>query len=432
LPLPPPARKKWDQTLALWKKPGAALPNSGGEKLEVIRKLTVRPGDFGILAQLEGSGIIDEFHLKLSSEDPEQLRRTLLEMRWDNAEMSAVHAPVGDFFGNGFSRVPYASLAMGLTGGGYYSYLPMPFSMSALIRLVNESRRHPLTLESRIVYRRLASLPDKMGRFHAKWRQQDMAAVEQHERNLTGVHNYAILEASGPGRYVGLNLNVFNRHLLWWGEGDPMIFVDDDRWPPRIHGTGTEELFNDAWGFHTSLSPVSGVLLAGLSTPGRCFGPNAVFSFHFPDSVSFERKIRVTIEHGTENNLANNYSSTAYWYALPGGQDFFAPRPVSERLAPLPDSWERLRSGRIEEFMPELRHQVKDIASSLAKFPTDAHRHPRRVRVLRLVFQLADRLQIDPTEVKRLEAMMNAARKRPLESRFAIFDEIFLELARIL
>ncbi len=25
--------------------------------------------------------------------------------------------------------------------------------------------------ESRVVYRRLASLPEKMGRFHAKWRQ---------------------------------------------------------------------------------------------------------------------------------------------------------------------------------------------------------------------------------------------------------------------
>ncbi len=108
-----------------------------------------------------------------------------------------------------------------------------------------------------------------------------MAAVEQHERNLTGVHNYAILEASGPGRYVGLNLNVFNRHLLWWGEGDPMIFVDDDRWPPRIHGTGTEELFNDAWGFHASLSPVSGVSVGRAQLSRTLFRSQCRFQLSF-------------------------------------------------------------------------------------------------------------------------------------------------------
>jgi hypothetical protein len=431
LPLPPLAREKWEQVLNLWKKPGAPPPNSGGKQQEVIRITRIPPGEVGILAELDGAGIIDEIHLKLSSGDPELLRRSLLEMRWDNAEQSSVHAPVGDFFGNGFSQVLYGSLAMGLAERGYYSYLPMPFAANALIRLANESRLHALSVESRIVYRRRASLPDNMGRFHAKWRRQEMAAVELQERNLTGGHNYTILEATGPGRYIGLNLNVYSRHLLWWGEGDPMIFVNEDRWPPSIHGTGTEEFFNDAWGFHTSLSPVSGVLLAGLSSPGRCFGPNAVFSFHFPDSVPFQQ-IRVTIEHGTENNLTNDYSSTAYWYALPGAWDFFVPRPVHERIAPLPDSWERLRSERVDEFLPELRQQVKEIASALARFPTDTHRHPRRVRVLRLVFQLADRLQIEPAEVKRLQAMMNAARKRPLESRFPVFDQIFLELARIL
>ena len=37
-----------------------------------------------------------------------------------------------------------------------------------------------------------------------------------------------------------------------------MIFVDDDnegvRWPPTLHGTGTEDYFNTAWGPHENFA----------------------------------------------------------------------------------------------------------------------------------------------------------------------------------
>ena len=25
----------------------------------------------------------------------------------------------------------------------------------------------------------------------------------------------------------------------WWEEGDEMIFIDEDTWPPSLHGTGS-------------------------------------------------------------------------------------------------------------------------------------------------------------------------------------------------
>ena len=107
---------------------------------------------------------------------------------------------------------------------------------------------------------------DDLGRFHAQWRRQtppmdrrdpDMPdyMVTHHGINLSDEENYLILEAEGAGQFIGCNLNIntFERAKKagnWYGEGDEMIFVDDDnegkRWPPTLHGTGTEDYFNTA------------------------------------------------------------------------------------------------------------------------------------------------------------------------------------------
>lgn len=39
-----------------------------------------------------------------------------------------------------------------------------------------------------------------------------------------------------------------------------------------------------------------------------------MYRFHVEDPIRFETSIRVTIETGHNNALANDYSSTAYWY----------------------------------------------------------------------------------------------------------------------
>jgi hypothetical protein len=50
----------------------------------------------------------------------------------------------------------------------------------------------------------------------------------------------------------------------------------------------------------------------------------------------FEMSIRVTIEHGHANNLANDYSSTAYWHQTEPHAPFSPMLPVEGRL-PRPD-----------------------------------------------------------------------------------------------
>ena len=72
--------------------------------------------------------------------------------------------------------------------------------------------------------------------------------------NTTGDENYVILDTEGAGHYVGCVLNIdnfdaSNQVYTWPGEGDDMIFIDGEAWPPSMHGTGTEDYFGMAWGF---------------------------------------------------------------------------------------------------------------------------------------------------------------------------------------
>jgi len=145
LPLAPEAQTELGRVLDIWRNPGRPLSSPPGESLN--RRVVVEPGTHAELADITGAGTIDQFRLKISSSDPARLRRSLLQMRWDDEETDAVNSPVGDFFGNGFSEAPFRSLLMGLTGTGYYSYFPMPFARRARIRLVNESPTHPLNAE---------------------------------------------------------------------------------------------------------------------------------------------------------------------------------------------------------------------------------------------------------------------------------------------
>jgi len=58
------------------------------------------------------------------------------------------------------------------------------------------------------------------------------------------------------------------------------------------------------------------------------------YVFHLENPVHFEHEIKVTIEHGHANHLANEMCSTAYWYADKPTQVMAVP-PVQRRL-PVP------------------------------------------------------------------------------------------------
>ena len=88
--------------------------------------------------------------------------------------------------------------------------------------------------------------------FHAQYRQSAPCVPVTVERVrssiLDGKQNYVYCETRGRGHLMGVTLGVLQNANGWWGEGDEMIFVDDET-KPAIIGTGSEDYFLGSWDF---------------------------------------------------------------------------------------------------------------------------------------------------------------------------------------
>lgn len=159
---------------------------------------------------------------------------------------------------------------------------------------------------------------------------------------LSAKDNYVMLSAKGDGIYCGAHLDIdcFQRNPNdWYGEGDDMIFIDGEEWPPSLHGTGTEDWNHCAYcPTQEHNAPYHGIILYSGSQnhdEWRWRGKQTLYRYHVEDPIRFRKSIEVSIEHGHANKLSNDYSSTAYYYLkkprrggpkLPGVQDRL-PRP---------------------------------------------------------------------------------------------------------
>lgn len=283
-------------------------------------------------------------------------RKAVLRMYWDGEEEPSVEVPLGDFFGVGHGlRKNFTSLPLQMSpadGRGFNCWFPMPFD-NCRVEFHNECE-HPLNVYFYIDWEEyspeVANAEPKPARFHAQWRRENptegwlterlnsenLFQIWREHPNLSDQDNYVILEAEGDGIYVGCNLNVdvFERQNNdWYGEGDDMIVIDGEPWPPRLHGTGTEDYFNTAFcpsdEFNT---PYHGLTLYSGNPEWPFSGKNSMYRFHIEDPVRFRKSIRASIEHGEANALSNDYSSTAYWYQHEPHKPFPPLLPVEQRL----------------------------------------------------------------------------------------------------
>jgi len=314
--------------------------------------LDLPAGSTKALLEETGAGCIRHVYWTyIKADEPPRLatfRGLVLRAFWDGAETPSIEVPLGDLFGvsNGQVR-PVRSLAFVTNPGfrqdphsswGFNCYLPMPFARSARIEVENQSDLD-LSIWFHIdyeAYHDAADLPPDAARLHAVWsRENPTTAVPKPDtdrdiENLTGDDNYVILDARGDGQFVGYFLTVVNDQRRWWGEGDDMVFIDGEAFPPSVHGTGTEEIFGGgACPAEEYTGPYTGFHCVENRAGYRWWGTNGMYRFYLTDPLRFRQSIRVTIEHGHGNDRANDYSSVAFWY-----QDGVNPsRPV---LPPLP------------------------------------------------------------------------------------------------
>lgn len=306
--------------------------------------------------------------------DPHYYRKVLLKIYWDDQDTPSVLVPLGDFFCTGHSMPGnFSSLPISVSskpeeryrfGGSaaFNSYFQMPFGKRAIVEIENQNDV-PYGQYFYIDFERYESpLADDIAYFHASWRRENPCggwgpnlqtnSPETNIPNLDGQENYVILETEGRGQYVGCNLSVAHFQGSWWGEGDEMIFVDEDTWPPSIHGTGTEDYFNHAWGMQNNAFLTNGSVIHESIVPGY----QVSYRFHLTDPVRFKNRIRVTIEHGHANHLSDDWASTAYWYqTLPSPK--LTILPVEQRLPTPPGDRAPERVAR-DRLSPEQARQI--------------------------------------------------------------------------
>ncbi|MEZ5376824.1 MAG: glycoside hydrolase family 172 protein [Acidimicrobiales bacterium] len=353
--------------LSSWDRTGGNMDN-----------VRIAPGERVVLGEIDGAGCVKHIWMTMMSmpAEPHELCGTVLRCYWDGESSPSVEVPLGDFFGVGFGlRRNFASLPLQMSpenGKGMSCWFPMPFADGARFEIENQGEHHRF-LYYYIDYEAYPELDEDLARFHAWWNRRnpsagtartkgygrtdyyrddrpvgaglgldlkDLSKGPWREPNLDGADNYVILHVEGEGQYVGCNLNVdvFERQVNdWYGEGDDMIFIDGEPWPPRLHGTGTEDYFDTAFCPAQEFSaPYHGITVYSGDPSWPWGGKNSMYRFHVEDPIRFRTEVRVTIETGHDNALANDYSSTAYWYQRSRSQPLTPLPPLADRL-PRPD-----------------------------------------------------------------------------------------------
>ncbi len=287
-------------------KPGKMMQvtshdTSGGDNDMIL----IPAGKKATILDVSGPGVITRIWFRVKSNDPYYLRRILIRMYWDEEKDPSVEVPLGDFFGNGFSYKQYNTAYLSMAGGGFTCFFPMPFEKSAKIEIINETGQEIPTFGYQVNYLKMDGyLGRDVAYFHAWWNRNVRTDYDS---------SYTILRVKGKGHIVGVNLNIqsFDGKFTFL-DGDEKIYIDGEK-NPSLYGTGTEDFFSGGDNFNRGefIGPYNGLIMKDDS-----LGRIAAYRFNINDPIPFKKSIKFTIEHGPNNQVVADYSSTIYWYQI--------------------------------------------------------------------------------------------------------------------
>jgi len=298
----------------------------------------IPPGGTQEVFNAAGPGIITHIWFTIASPSRMHLKEIVLRMYWEGNAKPSVETPIGDFFGLNLGEYQiYQSAYLACSPGRSLNcYFAMPFRRSARITVTNEGSQQVNAFYSNIDYMLVEALPRDAMYFHAQYRQAAPCKANRGAKlNPDGKDNYVYAEARGRGHIMGCTLGVLLNEDGWMGEGDDMIFIDDET-KPVIIGTGSEDYFLGSWNFggRDGATPFAHhyygapVIIMAERTGGRY----CCYRFHGDNPVTFTRYMKYTMEHGHANDRGDNFYSVAYWYQTEPYTDFPPLPPLAERI----------------------------------------------------------------------------------------------------
>ncbi|MCC6727910.1 MAG: DUF2961 domain-containing protein [Chthonomonadales bacterium] len=290
------------------------------------------PGAVLEMPVLQGPGIVRHMWFTSHAGGVHELNALTLRIYWDGRTEAGVEAPLGDFFavGHGTPAAVESVPVQVSPTGSLTCYWPMPFHRSARIVVTNDNPERGAGLYWQVDWTQLPSLPTDAPLFHARYRQEYPAV---------GGRDYRIADIEGRGRYVGTVMAVTLAQDGWFGEGDDFFYIDGED-VPSLQGTGTEDYFNDAWGFRER----TGLWFGQPRWQGWSAGDSGVcYRWHLPDPVDFERSLRLELEHKGNRAAPEEawyverpdfLSSVAFWYQTGEPKPFGGVPSWPERRVP--------------------------------------------------------------------------------------------------
>ncbi len=281
---------------------------------------------------LEGPGAITHMWFTSHAGWVNELDALSLRIYWDGRAQPGVEVPLAMFFavGQGTPAVVESFPVQVSPSGSLTCYWRMPFAKSARIVVTNDNPDRTAGLYWQVDWTQVDALPADTPYFHARYRQEYPAVAGR---------DYLIADIEGRGHYVGTVLAVTLAQDGWFGEGDDFFYVDGQK-VPDLQGTGSEDYFNDAWGFRPRTSHWFGQ----PRWQGDRAGDSGVcYRWHVLDPVAFTRSLKVAMEHkGTAAESENGSfferpdfrSSVALWYQTGEPKAFGALPPYPERRVP--------------------------------------------------------------------------------------------------
>ncbi len=307
----------------------------------------IAPGATQEVFNAAGPGVVTHIWFTIAAQGMLHLKELVLRMYWDGSAKPSVEAPIGDFFGLNLGEyVIYESEFLACSPGRSLNcYFSMPYRKSARMTVTNEGKQPVGSFYSNIDYISVPAMPAEALYFHAQYRQGAPCPPASNDwstnadanklKNPDGKANYVYTETRGRGHLMGVTLGVLQNQEYWMGEGDDMIFVDDET-RPSIVGTGSEDYFLGSWNFggREGARPFAHRNYGAqfISLAERTGGRYLCYRWHTDNPVTFSRYLKHTMEHGHANHRADNFYSCCYWYQAEPSTDFPPLAAVEHRI----------------------------------------------------------------------------------------------------
>jgi hypothetical protein len=309
------------QWLNLGKDPKTSDGNIVEEKLISI------PARSSIeLVSRKEKGSIAAINLKMAPFDSAIFYNTQIRISFDDLPAPAVDMPISYFFGGGgwkdqFSKKTLKTLLYGFSAaeGTAYCYFPMPYFKKVKIELINNSSKKMDSLLYRINIKPSTAVAYPQGQtayFMARVT-KDSTPGGQTRKGFIKPYQNAFLE-NGHGHVEAINMFSANYNE----DGDEFTYLDGSN-TPQIHGSGTEDEFNQGWAGGLFQQPLWGSLKSGVKGSYRIH-MNEPYIFYDDINIRFEDNAgkypgeAPRRRYGTPDSMIES-EFMIWYYKAPGG-----------------------------------------------------------------------------------------------------------------